>query len=105
MAGSCEGSHMPSPPTSSACAGTEAMARAAAATRLHAAAAANGSVLSVMRQSHLLEQALGVVHFVHGPAHVARVHVDRAGQVGVEDPVGAQALVVAVEQQAHELAL
>src|SRR3546814_10375145 len=92
MAGSCDGSHMPSPPASSACAG--AAARVSAAT---SAEAASEVFLSVMRQSHFLEQALCVVDLVHRPTHVARVDVDRAGQFGVEDPAGAQALVVAVE--------
>src|SRR3546814_14754630 len=52
---------------------------------------------SVMRQPHLLEQALGVVDLVHHPAHVARIDVDRTGQVWIEDPVGAQAPVVRSE--------
>src|SRR3546814_7805418 len=79
MAGSCDGSHMPSPPASSACAGAAAMQMAAAR------AAAIGVFLSVMRQSHFLEQALCVVDLVHRPTHVARVDVDRAGQFRVED--------------------
>src|SRR3546814_5256063 len=94
MAGSCDGSHMQSHPGSSACDGAAAMQMAAAR-----GAAAIGVFLSVMRQSHFLEQALCVVDLVHRPTHVARVDVDRAGQFGVEDPAGAQALVVAVEQQ------
>src|SRR3546814_3186717 len=97
MAGSCDGSHMPSPPASSACVGAAAMQMAAAR-----AAAAIGVFLSVMRQSHFLEQALCVVDLVHRPTHVARVDVDRAGQFRVEDPAGAQALVVAVEQRSEE---
>src|SRR3546814_14176325 len=96
MAGSCDGSHMPSPPASSACAG--AAARVSAAT---SAEAASEVFLSVMRQSHFLEQALCVVDLVHRPTHVPRVDVDRAGQFGVEEPDGAQALVVAGDRKSE----
>src|SRR3546814_12124462 len=89
---------MPSPPASSACAG--AAARVSAAT---SAEAASEVFLSVMRQSHFLEQALCVVDLVHRPTPVARVDVDRAGQFGVEDPAGAQALVVAVSSDARRV--
>ena len=51
-----------------------------------------------------LGMRLGMVDLVHHPAHVTCIDVDRTGQRGIEDPVGAQAFVVAIEQQADQLA-
>src|SRR5690606_37437995 len=99
ICGSCEGIHMPS----SAWAPSDSPA--AETSRAPRSAILELPLRSVMRQSHFLEQALGVVHLVHRPAHVARVDVDRARQRGVEDPVRAEAFVVAVEQQADQLTL
>src|SRR5690606_7402608 len=99
ISGSCEGIHMPSSawaPSESPAIDTSSALRSAMVV---------APLRSVMWQSHFLEQALGVVDFVHRPAHVARVDVDRARQRGIEDPVRAQAFVVAVEQQADQLAL
>jgi membrane-bound lytic murein transglycosylase len=50
---------------------------------------------------HLLEQITCFVHLRHIPQHVARVHVDRAGGYGVEQVIGRDGFVGAVEQKAH----
>ena len=63
------------------------------------------ALLQRRREPHLLEEVIGAVEQVHHPEHVARVDVDRARGRAVEHDVGREALLVAVEREADELAL
>src|SRR5581483_11462354 len=55
-------------------------------------------------QSHLANQILSPIHFQH-PQHVDAVDMDRARHRGVEEEVGIDRFVVAIEEEAAELSL
>jgi hypothetical protein len=54
---------------------------------------------------HLLKQIDGAVHLGHVPQHVPGVYMNRAGGCRIEQEVGGDGLVGAIEQKADQLAL
>src|SRR5207245_1689134 len=62
--------------------------------------------LRVMRrQPQLPKQIVGAVDSVHHPQHVHGVDVNRARQLRIDDEVGAEGLVVAVEEKTGQFAV
>src|ERR1039457_3624817 len=54
---------------------------------------------------HLLKQIDGAVHLGHVPQHVPAVYMNRAGGCRIEQVVGGDRLIGAIEQEADQLAL